>query len=99
MALLLNGMTVCGICGKPIHDEDCVAFPAFLPEAHPLWKYSDGVFHAACFGEDPLRESVQKVYAEWRAIWDSRPRNLRTDEEREAWAKAAFANFSKADPQ
>ena len=43
--------------------------------------YSDGAFHAACFASDPHAKEVQRAGKEWRQIWDSRPRNLVTDEE------------------
>jgi len=29
------------------------------------------------------------------AIWEKRPRNLKTAEERDAWGKSAFADFAK----
>ena len=96
MALIFIEKTGCGICGKPVCEgEDYVAFPAFLPITHRLWKYSDSAFHSSCFANDPLKEDVQNIYAEWRMIWESRPRHLKTDEERNAWGKSAFANFMK----
>lgn len=75
--------------------DEIVMFPAFLTPSDPLWTYSDGAFHAACFALDPNGSVVQRAYEDWRKIWDSRPRNLTKDEERVAWAKSAFANFRK----
>ncbi len=63
MALLFRGSTPCGVCGKPIcENEDVVAYPAFLPKTHRLWKYSDGVFHSKYFAEDPNSREVQSLY-------------------------------------
>jgi hypothetical protein len=95
MALVFMGKTSCGVCGVPICEgEDRVAFPAFLPKTHRLWKYSDGVFHSKCLVDSPDSTEVQNLYQQWRSIWEKRPRNLMTDEEREAWGKSAFADFA-----
>ena len=96
MALLFRGSTPCGVCGQPIcENEEVVAFPAFLPKTHRFWKYSDGVFHSKCFADDPNSGEVQSLHAQFRSIWEKRPKNLKTNEEREAWGKCAFANFAK----
>jgi hypothetical protein len=96
MALVFIGKTECGVCGAPICEgEDRVAFPAFLPKTHRLWKYSDGVFHSKCFADDPNSGEVQSLYQQFRSIWEKRPKDLKTNEEREAWGKSAFADFAK----
>ena len=96
MALLFIGKTTCGVCGAAICEgEDYVGFPAFLPKTHPLWKYSDGVFHSKCFADDPNSGEVQSLYLQFRSIWEQRPKDLKTNEEREAWGKRAFADFGK----
>jgi hypothetical protein len=96
MALLFRGSTPCGVCGKPIcENEDVVAYPAFLPQTHRLWKYSDGAFHSKCFADDPNSGEVQRLYLQFCSIWETRPRDLKTNEEREAWGKRAFADFAK----
>ena len=96
MALLFRGSTPCGICGKPIcENEDVVAYPAFLPKTHRLWNYSDGAFHSKCFADDPNSGEVERLYLESCSIWETRPRDLKTNEEREAWGKRAFADFAK----
>lgn len=96
MALLFRGSTPCGVCGKPIYkDEEVVAYPAFLPKAHRLWKYSDGVFHSKCVSADPNLSEVESLYQQYRSIWETRPAHLTTDGERDAWGKSAFADFAK----
>ena len=96
MALVFMEKTPCGVCGAPIREEeDCVAFPAFLPKTHRLWKYSDGVFHSRCFADDPNSGEVQSLYLQFRSISEKRPSDLKTNEEREAWGKRAFADFAK----
>jgi hypothetical protein len=96
MALVFIGKSRCDVCGEPIcKGEDYVGFPAFLPKKHRLWKYSDGVFHSKCFADDPNLSEVQSLYLQWRSIWEKRPRDLKTEEEREAWAKSAFAGLAK----
>jgi hypothetical protein len=78
MALVFMGKTPCGVCGAPIREgEDCVAFPAFLPRTHRLWKYSDGVFHSKCFANEPNSDEVQSLYLEFRSIWEKCPSRLR----------------------
>jgi hypothetical protein len=32
---------------------------------------------------------------QFRSIWEQRPKDLKTNEEREAWGKRAFADFGK----
>jgi hypothetical protein len=96
MALVFIGKTPCGVCGAPIRKgEDYVGFPAFLPKTHRLWKYSDGAFHSKCFADDPNSGEVQSLYLQVLSIWVKRPTDLKTDEEREAWGKRAFADFAK----
>jgi len=77
MALVFRGKSKCGLCGQVIAPEDEITcFPAFLSPTDPLWSYSDGVFHGSCFASDPNAQHVQAAYLQFRAIWDSRPRNL-----------------------
>ena len=96
MALLFPGKTRCGICHEIIEDDDnVVGFRAFLRQSHPLWKYSDGVFHQECFNRSPDREAVERLYKKYHEIWESRPRHLKKIEDMKAWHDAAFANFDK----
>ena len=94
MVLIFRGRTKCGLCGKTIEeDDDVVGFPAFLKFTHPLGRFSDAAFHKACFENCPDRDAAEAVYQKYRAIWESRPRNLKTLEEMEAWGKEAFKDF------
>lgn len=96
MALVIRGSTQCILCGRVINAEDqIVGFPAFLSPKDPLRRYSDAAFHDACFQADLNAVEVQRVYSQWRAIYESRPRNLATDQERNNWADTAFANFRR----
>lgn len=94
MALLERGRTLCGLCGKTIRTRDeVVSFPAFLPETHRLARFSDAAFHRACFERSSDRQSVERLYALHQEIWASRPRELRTVAEMDAWARDAFSNL------
>lgn len=67
MAVIIEGKTVCPLCGKTINEgQEVVAFSHFVPnELDPIWMFSDGAFHATCFYEHPLAEKAQ---ARWREI-------------------------------
>src|SRR5690348_14175359 len=74
MALFLPGTTPCLICQKPVQGDDKVTmFPAFLPDDHPLWRYSDAVFHASCFRSDPKRTDVDRLFQKRQAHRARRP--------------------------
>ena len=94
MAITIIGKTVCILCGTRIErNDDIISFPAFLPNTHELRRFSDAAFHRNCFENAPERDRVIDLYARYRAIWDSRPRELKTVEEMEAWGKEAFKGF------
>ena len=94
MALLIRGKTTCLLCGKIIKErQEVVAFPAFLPSGHPLGIFSDAVFHRTCFQEDARSEAVGQLYQRYEEIWDSRPKDLKSLEEIEAWGREAFKDF------
>ena len=91
---MVRGKTTCPLCGKTIEDGQVVAaFPAFLPSGHPLAIFSDGVFHKACLHEDARSEAVERLYRRYREIWDSRPKDLKTVEDVEAWGREAFKDL------
>ena len=50
----------CGICGNVIKKEkDIVGFPHYVgDENDPLFYFSDGGFHEACFLSHPLKDRV-----------------------------------------
>jgi len=56
-----------------------------LAPKDPLWRYSDAAFHELCFAADRNAGIVEQVFDEWHAIYDSRPPNLATDQERSDW--------------
>jgi hypothetical protein len=94
MGLLLKGQTECLICGRIIERTDeAVTFPAFLKKTHRLHRYSDGNFHQRCLNATADKEELERLYSRYREIWDTRPRNLKTAEEIEAWGKSAFTEF------
>jgi hypothetical protein len=94
MALFIPGKTICPICKQTIMDGmEIIAFPAFLPKGHALSKYSDAVFHRGCFEKAPHRDEVQSIYKRYCDIWESRPRNLKSLEEIEAWGREALKDF------
>jgi hypothetical protein len=93
MAIVIQGKTTCAICGNVIEpSQDIVAFPAFLKRTHPLYRYSDSAMHSWCFDACPDKPELERIYSKYRAIWDSRPRDLKTVDEK-AWGKSAFADF------
>ena len=89
MALFIKGKTPCALCGLPIMTDDAVLFPAFLGPGHRLHEFSDGVFHSRCFEAWGDRHEFARLYAKFRRIMDSRPRNV-SMEEAERWAAEAF---------
>ena len=94
MALLISGKTRRPICGEVIASEsETASFPAFLRPTHPLFKYSDAVFHATCFAHSPDRDTVERLYQRYRVIWENRPKDIPSVAEIEAWGKKAFDEF------
>lgn len=94
MALIILGKTVCFLCGKPLMEgDDMVAFPAFLKNTHELGRFSDAALHRMCFERAPQRQAVEALFCRFEAIWESRPRELKTLEEIESWGREAFKNF------
>ena len=94
MALILSGKTPCGLCGEVMaKDAYIVAFPAFLPQGHELWRFSDGAFHHVCWEREPSRPRFECLYEQYRAIWETRPMGRRTLEEMNAWSREAFKNW------
>ncbi len=92
MAMIIAGRTKCCRCGKLIETAaDGIGFPAFVPTGHIFSSYSDSAFHRKCYDGWEDHEEFQRLYDEYRAVWDSRPQGL-SFEEIEAWGKAAFRN-------
>jgi hypothetical protein len=94
MATLLPGKTYCRLCGQTIAADDAVGgFPAFLKPTHRLGMFSDCIFHETCLAASADAAEAQALYEKWLAIWESRPLDLKTVAELDAWGKAAFAEF------
>lgn len=66
MAVFIVGKTSCPLCERIIEEgEAVVSFSPFVAnELDPLWIFSDGVFHAACFYREPLAQKAQLRYQE-----------------------------------
>jgi len=94
MALIFKGKSKCPLCERVLaQDDEIVSFPAFLRLDHELGNFSDAAFHRECFEKHPRATHVNALYARYRAIWDSRPMDLKTLEEMEAWGREAFKDF------
>jgi hypothetical protein len=72
MALVIKNRTACGICHRPLQDQDSiVSFPPFIANrCDPLYVFSDGAFHSACLDQSPLATSARQ----WSARFDERNR-------------------------
>lgn len=73
MALFFPRKSEYGLCGGVIEAGDVRGFPAFLRPTHRLWKYSDGVFHKACFERSPDREEVERLLERLAEILKNAP--------------------------
>lgn len=95
MGLLFPDKTICLICRKTISSsDDFESFPAFLPNSHPLHKYSEGIFHRGCYENWEKHEEFSDLYNRFRKVWDSRPKNLKTIDEINKWGAEAFTKFN-----
>ncbi len=91
MAIVIDGSSVCAVCNQRIDSvNNAFAFPAFIPQSHRLAKFSDCVIHRECFAKCEECIEVQLLYERYRTIWDSRPNDLKSLEEFEAWGTVAF---------
>ncbi len=94
VVLFFPGSSTCLLCGQTVESsKDAVMFPAFLGSSHPLHRYSDACLHGGCYAACSDREELEHLYHEFRRIWESRPRDLKSMEEIEAWGRSAFAHF------
>jgi hypothetical protein len=94
MAIILLGKSLCPLCNEVMRgDQELKAFPAFLPYDHRFGKFSDAGFHKACFEKHPDAQDVDMMLYVWTKIMDGRPKDLKTVEEIEIWAKDAFQDW------
>ncbi len=90
MAIIIEGKTICPLCGKALFKEQgWIAFPAFLRAGHKFFDYSDAAFHSECFMTWKDHEEFQTLYDRFQEIWKERPRNVPWQEAME-WHKHAF---------
>jgi len=94
MAQFISGKTSCTMCGQVIEDSaDLIGFPAFLPERHIRWRFSDAAFHAQCFSEWKYSQIFLGLYEQFRQIWASAPQGG-SDDERMQWLTTELAKFN-----
>lgn len=90
MALIIEGKTVCRICGKALFkNQGLIGFPAFLKAGHKFSEYSDAAFHSDCFMAWKDQAEFQALYEKFQKIWSDRPLNVSWPEVME-WGKNAF---------
>jgi len=74
MAFWVPGKTLCGICGQVVQtDDDAVVYPSFVPPAHPLHRFSDGVFYRWCLEADADGQDVIELYRRYNQHLKARP--------------------------
>lgn len=94
MAMIIRGKSTCPLCSKVLEKGDELkGYPAFLPYDHRFGKFSDAIFHKVCAEADPDYGDAEDMLYVWQKIMDSRPRDLKTLEEMEAWTKEAFQDW------
>jgi len=66
MALLVRGRTRCVVCDEVVEESDeVVGLPAFVRDrTSELFRFSDGVIHAACLTTDPLAQRAASLAQE-----------------------------------
>ena len=66
MAILLRGMTKCGVCGEVIQGGDeAILFPYVISnENDPIWRLSDSSCHIACVGLSPELQKLVTITEE-----------------------------------
>lgn len=94
MAIVFIGFSKCSICHEVIEkSEELTGFPAFIPYDHKYGLFSDAALHKACYEKHPDKPEVDNFYTAFRMIQNSRPQNLKTLEEMEAWSREAFKDW------
>ena len=94
MALIIRGKSKCPLCNQILEETDHVtAFPSFVPSDHRFGKFSDAALHTSCFEKDPDYQAVEDMFYVFKKIMESRPKDLKTVEEIEAWHKEAFQDW------
>jgi len=92
--MIIHGKSQCLLCQKVLNKEDkIVGFPAFLPYDHKYGRFSDAACHKECFVKDPDHGAVEDMLTVYHMILDSRPRDLKTLAEMDAWTREAFQDW------
>ena len=91
MPIVQWGKTPCAICGRPVlQEEDSVSTPAFLRESHPLWHYSDALFHKKCYEVSSDKLAVDSLLARYKEVMSQAPKTFEAYEE---WVTQAMKEF------
>jgi hypothetical protein len=94
MAIIIRGKSKCLLCNQILEEGDpLTAFPAFLPADHRFGKFSDAAFHTTCFDKDPDANDVENMRYVWEKIMKTMPRDLVTEEQRNAWYAENFQDW------
>lgn len=92
--MLVLGKSKCCLCKQVLENSDKIkGFSAFLPYDHKYGKFSDAAMHESCFLNDPDHKAVDDMFFVFNKILTSRPRNLKTIEEMDAWTREAFQDW------
>ena len=92
MAIFFSGKSECILCGRVVERrEDAFATTAFLRQTHPLGRYSDTVFHRACFEGSPDRAEVERLYDRYKGVMRGAPTDMA---EYERWVVEAMKEFA-----
>jgi len=63
MAILFENESKCSICDEILEEkQEKIAWTAFLPPNHYLWRYSDSGMHKNCFENWDHKEEFEKLY-------------------------------------
>ena len=97
MALIIRGKSRCPLCNSTLGQKDpLVAFSPFLPDSHPLARFSDAAFHRACLEKDRHADAVMKLHERYQKIWRGRPTHLR-GEALARWIQSALRGAAVRD--
>ncbi|WP_223789996.1 hypothetical protein [Marinicella meishanensis] len=74
MAILIAGATKCSLCQQVIEaDHEVMMFPAFIPEHHRLYRYSDASLHQACYQRCADHDELEDLLERYWKVYDQRP--------------------------
>lgn len=81
MAIIIENVSQCSLCGEILSGEDFLSFPHFIQDdAHPLWRYSDSGMHRLCFvawdHAEAFRSAFNTISPE---LWPNHPREMGAD--------------------